>query len=208
MRRRRSGRASRAPRRPNIFTTPRVFAIVPQPARHHVRPAATADVVSPIWRSSAMTENYAAKPTTKPFTSAGPGFDRPGTEGPEAMRAAAEMGTAYAKDVFAKTQAAAQDSKKILEQTYATATKGASEFNLQLIEVVRTNTNAAFDFARALVAAKSPTEFFELSAAHARQQAAIFTEQSQQLATLAQKVATEAAAPLQTGVTSAFDKVR
>jgi phasin len=155
-----------------------------------------------------MTENYAAKPKTKPFASAGPGFDRPGTEGPEAMRAAAEMGTAYAKDVFAKTQAAAQDSKKILEQTYATATKGASEFNLQLIEVVRTNTNAAFDFARALVAAKSPTEFFELSAAHARQQAAIFTEQSQQLATLAQKVATEAAQPLQTGVTSAFDKVR
>ena len=44
---------------------------------------ATVDVGSPIWRSSAMTENYAsakAKTTTKPFAGAGPGFDRPGAE--------------------------------------------------------------------------------------------------------------------------------
>jgi phasin len=195
-------RDRRAPRRPNIFTTPRVLAIVPQLARHHVRRTATADVVSPIWRSSAMTENYSAKPKTKPFAGAG------ATEGPEAMRAAAEMGTAYAKDMFAKSQAAAQDTKKVLEQTYATATKGAAEFNLQLLEVMRANTNAAFDFAHALLAAKSPTEFLELTAAHARQQAATFTEQGQRLATLAQKVTTEAAQPLQTGVTKVFDKAR
>ena len=149
-----------------------------------------------------MTENYSAKPKTKPFAGTG------ATEGPEAMRAAAEMGTAYAKDMFAKSQAAAQDTKKVLEQTYTTATKGAAEFNLQLLEVMRANTNAAFDFAHALLAAKSPTEFLELTAAHARQQAATFTEQGQRLATLAQKVTTEAAQPLQTGVTSAFDKVR
>jgi phasin len=148
-----------------------------------------------------MTENYSAKPKTKPFAGAG-------ATDPEAMRAAAEMGTAYAKDMFAKSQAAAQDTKKVLEQTYATATKGAAEFNLQLLEVMRANTNAAFDFAHALLAAKSPTEFLELTAAHARQQAATFTEQSQQLAALAQKVATEAGAPLQTGMTSAFGKGR
>ena len=98
-----------------------------------------------------MTENYAAKPKTKPFAGAG------ATEGPEAMRAAAEIGTAYAKDMFAKSQAAVQDTKKVLEQTYTTATKGAAEFNLQLLEVMRANTNAAFDFAHALLAAKSPT---------------------------------------------------
>src|SRR5207249_4219744 len=157
-----------AGRRPNIFPSGACSPLCRNRVTTYAPP--TANVVFPIWRSSVMTENYSAKPKTKPFAGAG------ATEGPEAMRAAAEMGTAYAKDMFAKSQAAAQDTKKVLEQTYATATKGAAEFNLQLLEVMRANTNAAFDFAHALLAAKSPTEFLELTAAHARQQAATFTE--------------------------------
>ena len=50
----------------------------------------------------------------------------------------------------------------------ATATKSGADFNLRLLEMVRDNTNSAFDFARRLIAVTSPTEFLELSVAHMR----------------------------------------
>jgi phasin len=84
--------------------------------------------------------------------------------------------------------------------------KGAADFNLQWIEMARTNTNSAFDFTRQLVGVKSPSEFLELSAAHARKQFEAFTEQARRLTVLAQKVTTDAVQPLQASVASAFSK--
>jgi hypothetical protein len=47
------------------------------------------------------------------------------------------------------------------------------DFNLHLLEIAQVNMNAGFDFARQLTRVKSPSEFFELSAAppdgHSRQ---------------------------------------
>ena len=72
--------------------------------------------------------------------------------------------------------------------------------------MVLANTNATLDFARQLVSVKSPSEFLELSAAHARKQLDTFTEQVRHLTDLAQKVTTYAVQPLQADVKSAFDK--
>jgi phasin family protein len=66
--------------------------------------------------------------------------------------------------------------------------------------------NAAFDFARQLTNVKSPSEFFELSAAHARKQFETFTEQAKQLTTLGQKVATDAAQPFQSEIAKTLKK--
>jgi phasin len=93
-----------------------------------------------------------------------------------------------------------------MEHAYTTASKGAVDFNLQLLEVAQANMNAAFDFARRLARVSSPTEFFELSAEHTRKQVETLTEQTKQLTTLAQKAATEAAQPLQMGATKAFNQ--
>ena len=89
---------------------------------------------------------------------------------------------------------------------FARTGKSAADFNLQWIEMVRVNTNSALDFSRQLVGVKSPSEFLELSAAHARKQFETFTEQAQQLTNLAQKVTTDAVGPLQAGVKNAFSK--
>ncbi len=151
--------------------------------------------------TNAMTENPAATKakTTKPFASEGSA--RP-MSGATAMREFAEQGAAYTKDAYEHTKTA----HKALEQTYSTVAQGVAEFNLQWIEMVRANTNSAFDFSRQLVGVKSPAAFLELSAAHARKQFETFAEQSQQLAGLAQKVTTEAVQPLQAGVKNAFTK--
>jgi phasin len=95
----------------------------------------------------------------------------------------------------------------VLEDTYATATKGASDYGLKVIEAARINTNACFYFATELMAVKSLSEMVELSTAHTRKQFEALTTQTKDLAALAQKVATESAEPLKDSVNKAFKKV-
>ena len=103
-------------------------------------------------------------------------------------------------------KSAARATTKVMENTYAAASKSAADINLHLLEIAQVNMNAAFDFARQLTSVKSPSEFFELSAAHARKQFETFTEQTQRLTTLAQKVTADAAQPLQSEVAKTFKK--
>jgi phasin len=110
------------------------------------------------------------------------------------------------KDTYGKAQAAAEETTKVMERAYSATTKGATDFNLHFLEIAQANMNAAFDFVRQLTHVKSPSEFFELSAAHARKQFETFTEQSQRLTTLAQKAATDAAQPLQSEAAKTFRK--
>jgi len=152
--------------------------------------------------------------TTKPATGAFeipkfelPKFDIPKVEMPAAFREFAERGVAQAKDTYEKMKAAAEEATDVLETTYSTATKGASDYGLKVIEVARVNTNAAFDFAGEVMAAKTLSEVVELTSAHARKQFEALTQQSKELNALAQKVATETAEPIKSGMNKAFSKV-
>jgi phasin len=156
-----------------------------------------------------MTENTAAAraKTSNAIASESPTSERPMTEGAESVRKLAHQGVAYTRDMYEKSKAATEETNKLLEQTYSTVAKGAVDFNLQWIEMARANSNSAFDFAREMVGVKSPSEFVELSAAHARKQFQAFTQQAQQLTSLAQKMTTDAVQPLRSGVQSALSKV-
>jgi phasin len=152
--------------------------------------------------------------TSKPVTGAFempkfemPKFDIPKVEMPAAFREFAERGVAQAKDTYEKMKAAAEEATDVLETTYSTATKGASDYGLKVIEAARVNTNAAFDFAGELMAAKTLSEMVELSSTHARKQFEALTQQSKELSALAQKVATETAEPIKSGVSKALSKV-
>jgi phasin len=164
-----------------------------------------------------MAEAATAAPkvkTTKPASAAFempkfelPKFDMPKVEMPAAFRELAERGVAQAKDTYEKMKAAAEEATDVLETTYSTATKGASDYGLKVIEVARANTNAAFDFAGEVMAAKTLSEVVELTSAHARKQFEALTAQSKELSSLAQKVATETAEPIKSGMNKAFAKV-
>jgi phasin len=147
-----------------------------------------------------------AKPTGSPFGTPSheiPKFDLPNMEMPAAFREFADKGIAQAKDTYEKAKAAAEEATDLLKGSYAIAARGATDYNLKVIEIARTNTNTAFDYAHELLGVKSPSEFVELSAAHARKQFEVITAQAKELAELAQKVATEAAEPIKTGVAKA-----
>jgi phasin len=135
-----------------------------------------------------------------------PNFEMPKIEVPAAFREFAEKGATQAKETYEKMKAAAEEATDVLEDTYANAAKGASDYGLKLIETTRANTNAAFDFYTELMAVKSYSDLVELSTAHARKQFETVTAQTKELAALAQKVAAETAEPIKDSVSKAFSK--
>jgi phasin len=161
--------------------------------------------------SEATTKAKAAKAAPQPSIPAFempkfemPKFEVPKMEVPAALREWAEKGVAQAKDGYEKMKSAAEEATEVLEDTYATAAKGCTNYNLKVIEAARINTNAAFDYATEMLAVRSISEMVELASAHARKQLETFTAQAKELSAIAQKVAAETSAPIKTGVTKAF----
>ena len=135
-----------------------------------------------------------------------PKFDMPKFEVPAAFRDLAEKSVAQARDGYAQVKAAAEETTEVLEETYSTASKGYTDYSLKVLEAARMNANSTFDYLGKLMTMKSLSEAVELSSAHARKQFETVTAQSKELGALAQKVATETAAPMKAGMTKAFSK--
>jgi phasin len=133
-----------------------------------------------------------------------PKFDVPKMEVPAAFRELAERGVAQARDGYEKMKAAAEETTDVLEDTYANASKGATDYTLKTIEIARANTNAAFDFAVELAGVKSFSEAVELASSYTRHQFDALLAQSKELTALAQKVAADTSEPLKSGVNRAF----
>jgi len=128
----------------------------------------------------------------------------PRMDATQAFRATAENGSAQAKEAFEKMSTATAEATDLIKNSYSTAVKGAQDYNTKFIEFAQTNTEAALDFAQKLSGVKSPSNFFELSTEHSRKQFETLTEQTKELAALAQKVTLATVEPLKTGVTKAF----
>ena len=135
-----------------------------------------------------------------------PKFEMPKMEVPAAFREIAEKGVTQAKANYEKMKSAAEDATEMLEDTYATASKGCSGYGLKLIETARANRNAAFDLFGELLTAKSYAEVVELTTAYMRAQFDTMSAQAKELADHAQKVATDTVEPIKEGFTSAFSK--
>jgi phasin len=96
------------------------------------------------------------------------------------------------------------EATALIRNSYLTAVKGAQDYNAMVIEFANANTEAAFAFAQKLSGVKSPSDFIELSTDHSRKQFETLTEQTKELAALAQKVTLARPEPFKTGVTKEF----
>ena len=81
--------------------------------------------------------------------------------------------------------------------------EGLIDYNRNLLEMARSNVDAAFEYAQDVVGARSLSEFVDISTQYARNQSAAMTAQARDLAARAQKLAADTAQPL-AGVTSLF----
>jgi phasin len=132
------------------------------------------------------------------------------TAGPprrDATQAFPGNGSAQAKEAFEKMSAATGEAAALIKNSYSTAMKGAQDYNNKVLEFAQTNTEAAFGFAQKLSDVKSPSDFVELSTEHSRKQYETLTEQTKELAALAQRVTLATAEPLRTGVSKTFSQL-
>jgi phasin len=100
---------------------------------------------------------------------------------------------------FRATGAATAETTTLMKDSYSAAVKGAQDYNTKFIEFARANTEAAFEFVQKLSSVKSPSEFFELSTIHSREQFETLGGQAKELTALAQKITLATAEPLKTG---------
>jgi phasin len=151
------------------------------------------------------TKAKTAKHITDPFGMSK--YEMPKMEVPAEFREMTDKGLAHARDACAKAKVASEEAVDLLENVYATVAKGATEYNLKLIEVARANNRAAFDYAHQLLGVKSPSELIELSTAHMRKQFDLVSAQNKELYALVQELTADASEPIKTGMSKAYNKV-
>jgi hypothetical protein len=123
--------------------------------------------------------------TTK-TTSNPAGFQKPTS--PHALQHNAKVAEAQVKEASEKVSAAVTTASDLTNKTYASAIKNANDYNAMLVDFTLVNANHAFSFLQKLPRVRSLADFAELSAEHARQQMAAWSNQAQQLTkTIAQK---------------------
>jgi phasin len=154
--------------------------------------------------TTASTKATAATPAASAFGL--PKYEMAKMEVPAEFREMTDKGLAHARDTYAKAKVASEEAADLLQNTYTSVATGATNYNLKVIAIARTNTCAAFDCAHELLGARSLSELIELSTAHVRKQFDVASAQNKELWALAQKVATEAAEPIKTGMSKAFNK--
>ena len=144
-----------------------------------------------------MLDSTTKTTTTKPTTS-------PKMDATQALRATVESGSAQAKEAFEKMSAATAEATASIKNSYSSAVKGVQDYNTKVIEFANANTEAAFAFAKTLSGVKSPSDFIELSTKYSSKQLETLTEQTKELAELAQKVTLATTESFKTGIPKAF----
>jgi len=100
----------------------------------------------------------------------------------------------------------AQDAAVTVKQSYSVTVENIRDFNVKMIDMARTNTEAVFGFARQLATAKTPSDIVELWTTHARKQFEMLSEQTKELTALGQKMAGDSAEPIARSVNQVFKK--
>lgn len=122
----------------------------------------------------------------------------------ENVRKVVEKGVAETRAAYAKVKTAAEEATGALESSYSTATKGVIAFNTKTLDALRANAEANFDFVKAVINAKSVSEFVTLQSEHASKQVEAINAQTKEIAALAQKIAAETVEPIKSQVARTF----
>ena len=116
----------------------------------------------------------------------------------------AEKVSTQAKDAVERMSTATSEAAGAVQNSYSVALEGMQDYTKKWMEFAQANTQAAMDFHQKLSRVKLPSEFVELSTAHAQKQLTTLTEQTKELGELAQQLTLAAVQPLKTGFGKTF----
>ena len=127
---------------------------------------------------------------------------------PEQMRAFAESSVAQAKDGYARLKQTAESNNDAIEAARQSAAKGVSEYAAKVLDVTKTNTEAAFDLAHDLAGATSPAVAATLWTSFAQRQFEALTAQTQEISSLSQRIVRQATEPMTSVAANLFKPAR
>jgi len=93
----------------------------------------------------------------------------------------------------------AREAAARVQESSSKAAEGFREYQLKVLSATKANIDAIFEYAQDAVHAQSVPELVELSTTHSRRQLEMMAEQAREIASAAQKLATESARPLTRG---------
>ncbi len=108
----------------------------------------------------------------------------------EQMKKAADQGAGFARESLRKGEAKAEQTLQAAQEGFQVAGDSARQINLKLIEITRHNAEAFFTFAEEMAAARDPSSIAEIWTKHTRHQMEMLSQNSQELASLGQRLAT------------------
>ncbi len=114
----------------------------------------------------------------------------------EMFRQSAELTLEQARTSYERMRQAAEEATANLEAAVAAASSGVTELNLKAFEAVKTSSDVAFDFVRAMSGARTLSDVVSLQSEHMRKQFETMNAQAKEFADLANKVSARAMAPM------------
>jgi phasin len=124
----------------------------------------------------------------------------------EKLTAAAEEVMAESHETLDKITASAEDLTKGVEASLTALTKDIAEFNTKAFDALRVNVETNVEHFKALFAAKSLPEAWQLQAEHGRKQFEALSAQTKELSAAASKFTADAVKPLKSKLEKALSR--
>ncbi|KAF0228263.1 MAG: hypothetical protein FD175_2044 [Beijerinckiaceae bacterium] len=171
------------------------MAIAKKPVTKTIEDAATTVVEQTVANTQAATAavTAAASDLMKPFA-----------DMQEKVRANAEKGIEQLRSHYATLKGNAESATDKLEASMTAAHAGTRDFNMKVLDLFRTQTNAGFEHMQALFAAKTVADAVKLQQDFAKAQVETLQAQSKHLGEIAQKVATDVVEPVKASMVIPF----
>jgi hypothetical protein len=126
-------------------------------------------------------------------------------DGMEEARKSTERAFRQGKRSVEHAMAETENMGQEAQEDIAAATRAAEDIRAKLVEFMMTNMSSTLDYAKNLASVKSPSEFMELSANHARTQFEAISAQTNELATLTQQYTVRNTERLTSGFSRMFN---
>ncbi len=94
----------------------------------------------------------------------------------------------------------AREAAARVQESSSKAAEGFREYQLKVLSATQANIDAIFEYAQEAVQAQSMSELVDLSTRHSRRQLEMMGEQAREIASAAQKLATESTRPFTGGL--------
>jgi hypothetical protein len=91
------------------------------------------------------------------------------------------------RKTFDKTMETGAGAIRGVQEGLSSAVENVRDLNVKLIDLARASTDVAFDFAHAVAAAKTPSDFIEAWTTHATKQFDLMTKQASEFTTISQR---------------------